>query len=207
MPVSNPLVGEVTAYLVKDETILTWEEPGTEIVVKATLWVGDHNYPIDDATLILTVDDPLSLEVNDKTVKRLPQDDTEVVVFDEWKLFTSAKKEDGFTPYYTKNMIMPKASLVSEAINGDYNAFGAELKVDLITIYEKIDDTEAGKVRFDKSKYTWNSDTGRLTLLQDDAAELLHPVVAQIRVTFTHDVHAKAEKCSETYDMFVTFVN
>ena len=206
-PVNNPLVGEVTAYLEKDQTILTWDEPSTEIVVKATLWVGDHNYPIDEATLILEVEDPLSLEVKDRTVKRLPQDDTEVVVFDEWKLFTSAMKEDGFTPYYTENMIVPTAAAVADAIDSNYNAFGAEVKVDLLTIYEKVDDTEAGKVRFDESKYSWNSTTGRLVLLQDDAAELLHPVVAHIRVTFTHNVHATAEKCSETYDMFVTFVN
>ena len=206
-PVNNPLVGEVTAYLEKDQTILTWDEPSTEIVVKATLWVGDHNYPIDEATLILEVEDPLSLEVKDRTVKRLPQDDTEVVVFDEWKLSTSAMKEDGFTPYYTKNMILPTASTVADAIDPNYNAFGAEVKVDLLTIYEKVDDTEAGKVRFDESKYSWSSTTGRLVLLQDDAATLLHPVVAHIRVTFTHNVHATAEKCSETYDMFVTFVN
>ena len=72
-------------------------------------------------------------------------------------------------------------------------------------MYEKVGEGENDKVLYDSSKYVWEPEKGILTLKQDDAAELLNPIVAQIRVTFTHNVHGASDACSETKDIFVTF--
>ena len=205
-PIPNPLLGvDVTAYLTKKEAILNWTDPGTKIKVKATLWAGA--YPIDDAVLILNVEDPLTFTAGNITEKRKVEKDTPVYVYREFALISTAKKFDG-TLAHSGNLINTKATAdditnITEIISADVRkAYGIDIKVEKVTIVEK---TEAGDVLYDSSKYSWVPEIGLLTLKKDDAAQLLNPIEAQIRVTFTHNVHGASAACSVTRDFTVTF--
>lgn len=205
-PIPNPLLGvDVTAYLTKKEAILNWTDPGTKIKVKATLWAGA--YPIDEAVLILNVEDPLTFTAGNITEKRKVEKDTPVYVYREFALISTAKKFDG-TLAHSGNLINTKATAdditnITEIISADVRkAYGIDIKVEKVTIVEK---TEAGDVLYDSSKYSWVPEIGLLTLKKDDAAQLLNPIEAQIRVTFTHNVHGASAACSVTRDFTVTF--
>lgn len=204
-PINNPLLGvDVTAYLTKKEAILNWTDPGTQIKVKATLWAGA--YPMDEATLILNVEDPLTFTAGNIIKERIVEDDTPVYVFEKFALISTAKKYDG-TLAFSGNLIEtdPETAVsdIAEIIAGDVKkAFGITIKTEMVTIVEK---TESGDVLYDSSKYTWVPETGLLTLKKDDAAQLLNPIQAHIRVTFTHNVHGASDACSVTRDFTVTF--
>lgn len=204
-PINNPLLGvDVTAYLTKKEAILNWTDPGTQIKVKATLWAGA--YPMDEATLILNVEDPLTFTAGNIIKERIVEDDTPVYVFEKFALISTAKKHDG-TLAFSGNLIEtdPETAVsdIAEIIAGDVKkAFGITIKTEMVTIVEK---TESGDVLYDSSKYSWVPETGLLTLKKDDAAQLLNPIQAHIRVTFTHNVHGASDACSVTRDFTVTF--
>ena len=202
--IPNPLLGvDVTAYLTKKEAILNWTDPGTQIKVKATLWAGA--YPIDEAVLILNVEDPLTFTAGNITETRKVEKDTPVYVYRKFALISTAKKFDG-TLAHSGNLIDTEAediTNISEIISDKVKkAYGINIKVEKVTIVEK---TEAGDVLYDSSKYSWVPETGLLTLKKDDAAQLLNPIEAQIRVTFTHNVHGASTACSVTRDFTVTF--
>ena len=204
--IPNPLLGvPVTAYLTKKEAILNWTDPGTQIKVKATLWAGA--YPIDEAVLILNVEDPLTFTAGNITETRKVEKDTPVYVYREFALISTAKKYDG-TLAHTGNLIKTDTKAeditnISEIISADVRkAYGIDIKVEKVTIVEK---TEKGDVLYDSSKYSWVPETGLLTLMKDDAAQLLNPIEAQLRVTFTHNVHGASDACSVTRDFTVTF--
>lgn len=202
-PIPNPLLGkEITAYLQKDQAQLTWKDKGTQIKVKATLWASV--YPIDEATLILNVEDPISFSAASIDVPRIVEDDTPVNVWKNFSLSSTAKKFDG-TVAHPGDLINREATSIKDIISAEVKkAYGIEVGVELVTIYEQ---TEAGNVLYDGSKYddTKLESDGILVLKRDDAAVLLNPIVAQIRVTFKHNVHGVGDKCSETTDIFVKF--
>lgn len=199
----NPLIGEdVTAYLKKTESILTWKDKTTQIRVKATLWAGA--YPIDDAILLLNVKDPLTFKAPSIKKERKIEDNTVAYVYEQFALYSSALKADG-TPAHDvdENLINTGAASIKDIISANVkNIYGIELDVEMQTIYEQ---TEAGNVLYDASKYVWNDEHGILTLKKDDAAMLLNPIVAEFAVTFKHNVHGASEQCSETKNMTVTF--
>ena len=204
-PINNPLLGvDVTAYLTKKEAVLNWTDPGTQIKVKATLWAGA--YPMDEATLILNVEDPLTFTAGNITKERIVEDDTPVYVFEKFALISTAKRYDG-TLAFSGNLIETDPEIavsdIREIIADDVkDAFGIDIKTEMVTIVEK---TESGDVLYDSSKYSWVPETGLLTLKKDDAAQLLNPIQAHIRVTFTHNVHGASDACSVTRDFTVTF--
>ena len=202
-PIDNPLLGKkITAYLEKDQAQLTWKDKGTQIKVKATLWASV--YPIDEATLILNVEDPISFSAASIDVPRIVEDDTPVNVWKNFSLSSSAKKYDGTTAH-PGDLINREAESIKDIISTQVkDAYGIEVAVEMVTIYEQ---TEAGNVLYDSSKYDDSKleSDGILVLKRDDAAVLLNPIVAQIRVTFKHNVHGVGEKCSETTDIFVKF--
>ena len=72
----------------------------------------------------------------------------------------------------------------------------------MTTIYEQ---TANGTVIYDSSKYSWDKETGILILKKDDAAQLLNPIVAEIKVTYSHNVHGKSDLCIESKTIKVTF--
>ena len=200
-PINNPLVGDVTAYLAKTNSILTWKDNGTEVKVKATLWAGA--YPIDYATVILKVVDPLTFVAKGATVERKIKEDTEIKVYKNFSL-TSIVDEHKNIP----NLIDVNAASLENTIADVYKtAYGADLKIEKVTVYEKVDDTEAGQVLYDDSKYTWNPTTGIFKLMKDDANELINPIVAKFHVTFTHKVHANTDPCHVTNDIEIVIVD
>ena len=202
-PIDNPLLGKkITAYLEKDQAQLTWKDKGTQIKVKATLWASV--YPIDEATLILNVEDPISFSAASIDVPRIVEDDTPVNVWKNFSLSSTAKKFDGTTAH-PGDLINREAKSIKDIISTQVkDAYGINVGVEMVTIYEQ---TEAGNVLYDASKYDDSKleSDGILVLKRDDAAVLLNPIVAQIRVTFEHNVHGVGDKCSETTDIFVKF--
>ena len=201
-PIFNPLVGQdVTAYLQKEQAILTWMDKGTQIKVKATLWASA--YAIDEAILLLNVEDPISFSAASIEAERIVEGDTPVNVWEKFSLSSSAKNYEGKIAH-AGDLINRKATSIKDIISDAVKtAYGISVDADIVTMYEK---TEAGNVIYDSSKYEWNKEDGILTLLRDDAAQLLNPIEAQIRVTFKHNVHGTGTQCSETTDIFVTFV-
>ena len=204
-PISNPLVGaDITAYLQKEQAILTWKDKGTQVKVKATLWAGA--YPVDYATLILTVEDPIKFSAKNITKERVVEGVTVAKVFEGFELYSTAKAADGTPAFAKTNLVNTAAGDLTSILPADVvDAFGIKITTEMVTMYEKVGEGENDKVLYDSSKYVWEPEKGILTLKQDDAAELLNPIVAQIRVTFTHNVHGASEACSETKDIFVTF--
>lgn len=199
----NPLIGDyVTAYLKKTESILTWKDKSTQIRVKATLWAGA--YPIDEATLILNVKDPLTFKAPSIRKERKIETNTVAYVYEQFALYSSALKEDGKPAHEAdENLINTAASSIKNIISETVkNTYGIDLDVKIQTIYEQ---TEAGNVLYDASKYIWNEEDGILILKKDDAAMLLNPIVAEFAVTFKHNVHGASEQCSETKNMTITF--
>ena len=202
-PINNPLVGDVTAYLQKQQSILKWTDHGTQIKVKATLWAGA--YPIDYATLILNVEDPITFSADNITKERIVEADTPVKVYEKFSLMSTAKTLAGVQAH-KGNLIKTNAASLAEILSAEVvKAYGIKIETELVTMYEQVAEGENGKVLYDSSKYTWNKNTGILTLKKDDAAQLLNPIVAQIRVKFTHNVHGASDACTETSDIFVTF--
>lgn len=198
-PISNPLVGDITAYLAKNNSILTWMDSGIQIKVKATLWAGA--YPVDYATLELNVEDPLTFTAENITVDRLIKDDTVVKVYQNFKL-TSTVEEHANIP----NLLDVTKDSLADILTADaVVAYGTTIKVQKVSVYEKLGENEADKVLYDESKYEWNETTGILTLKKDDAAVLINPIEAHIKVTFSHNVHGTSEACPVTKDIFVTF--
>ena len=178
-PINNPEVGLVTAYLAKKNSILTWMDAGTQIKVKATLWAGA--YPIDYATLILNVDDPLTFTAGNVEAKREVKKDTDVKVFKNFKLTSTVEEHKGI-----ENLLNVEAESLKDILATEYlTAYNANVTVKKLTVYEKVGDA---KVIYDDTKYALNEETGIFTLRQDDAAVLINPIVAEIVVTFTHDV-------------------
>jgi hypothetical protein len=202
-PINNPLVGDVTAYLQKEQSILKWTDHGTQIKVKATLWAGA--YPVDYATLILNVEDPITFSADNIVAERIVEDDTPVKVYEKFSLMSTAKTLAGVQAH-KGNLIKTDAATIADILSADVvKAYGIKIETELVTMYEQVAEGENGKVLYDSSKYSWDKTTGILTLKKDDAAELLHPIVAQIRVKFTHNVHGASDACTETSDIFVTF--
>lgn len=202
-PINNPLVGDVTAYLQKEQSILKWTDHGTQIKVKATLWAGA--YPIDYATLILNVEDPITFSAGNIVAERIVEKDTPVKVYEKFSLMSTAKTLAGVQAH-KGNLIKTNAATIAEILSAEVvKAYGIKIETELVTMYEQVAEGENGKVLYDSSKYSWDKTTGILTLKKDDAAELLHPIVAQIRVKFTHNVHGASDACTETSDIFVTF--
>ena len=202
-PIHNPLVGDVTAYLQKEKSILKWTDHGTQIKVKATLWAGA--YPIDYATLILNVVDPLTFSAGDVVAERVVEDNTVAKVFSKFSLTSIAKDINGKTAH-AGQLINVNADELSQIITDKVRtAYGIDFKTEMVAIYEKVGEGENDKVIYDESKYTWEESKGILTLKKDDAAKLLHPIVAEIRVTFTHNVHGASDACSVTRDIKVIF--
>ena len=178
-PINNPEVGLVTAYLAKKNSILTWMDAGTQIKVKATLWAGA--YPIDYATLILNVEDPLTFTAGNVEAKREVKKDTDVKVFKNFKLTSTVEEHKGI-----ENLLNVEAESLKDILATEYlTAYNANVTVKKLTVYEKVGDA---KVIYDDTKYALNEETGIFTLRQDDAAVLINPIVAEIVVTFTHDV-------------------
>ena len=198
---NHPLLGvDIDSYLTKEEAILTWTDPHTQIKVKATLMAGV--YPIHEATLILNVEDPLTFTAGDITKQRIVEADTPVKVYEQFALISTAKNHEGKLAH-TGNLINVAADSFENVLSDEIKkAYGLTIKLEKITIVER---TANGDVLYDDSKYEWNPTTGILTLKKDDAAQLLNPIVAQIRVTYTHNVHGKSEACSESKDIYVTF--
>lgn len=202
-PINNPLVGDVTAYLQKEQSILKWTDHGTQIKVKATLWAGA--YPVDYATLILNVEDPITFSADDIVAERIVEADTPVKVYSKFSLMSTAKTLAGVQAH-KGNLIKTDAETIAGILTADViKAYGIKIETELVTMYEQVAEGENGKVLYDASKYSWDKNTGILTLKKDDAAELLNPIVAQIRVKFTHNVHGSSDACTETSDIFVTF--
>lgn len=199
--IPNPLLGvEINAYLQKEKAMLTWKDHGTQIKVKATL--DASGYVIDEAILILNVEDPISFSAGDIKKQRIVENDTPVNVWDKFSLSSSAKKNDG-TLAHSGDLINREATSIKNIISDAVKtAYGISVEADIVSIVEQ---TEAGPVIYDGSKYDWNKKDGILTLKKDDAAKLLNPIVAQITVTFKHNVHATGGQHSETTDIFVTF--
>ena len=178
-PINNPEVGLVTAYLAKKNSILTWMDAGTQIRVKATLWAGA--YPIDYATLILNVEDPLTFTAGNVEAKREVKKDTDVKVFKNFKLTSTVEEHKGI-----ENLFNVEAESLKDILATEYlTAYNANVTVKKLTVYEKVGDAQ---VIYDDTKYVLNEETGIFTLRQDDAAVLINPIVAEIVVTFTHDV-------------------
>ena len=173
-PINNPLVGDVTAYLQKEQSILKWTDHGTQIKVKATLWAGA--YPVDYATLILNVVDPITFSAGNIDAERIVEDDTPVKVYENFCLISTAKNLDGDQPHKS-NQIKTSAKTIAEILSADVvKAYGIKIETELVTMYEQVAEGESGKVLYDSSKYSWDKTTGILTLKKDDAAELLHPI-------------------------------
>ena len=203
-PKHNPLVGDVTAYLQKEQAILNWTDHGTQIKVKATLWAGA--YPVDYATLILNVEDPITFSAGNVTKERIVHADTPAYVFEKFSLTSTAKTLDG-KKAHSGNLVNTAATSLENIIAADVvKAYGIKVEAELVAIYEQVAEGEDGKVLYDSSKYVWNKTTGKLVLNQDDAAQLLNPIEAQIRIKFTHNVHGASDACTETSDIFVKFV-
>ena len=199
--INNPLLGvDINAYLQKEKAILTWKDHGTQIKVKATL--DASGYVIDEAILILNVEDPISFSAGDIKKQRIVEANTPVNVWDKFSLSSSAKKNDG-TLAHSGDLINREATSIKNIISDAVKtAYGISVEADIVSIVEQ---TEAGNVIYDTSKYDWNKEDGILTLKKDDAAMLINPIVAQITVTFKHNVHATGGQHSETTDIFVTF--
>lgn len=198
----NPELGlDITAYLKKTESILKWTDPGTQIEVKATLWAGA--YPIDEATLILNVEDPLTFKAEDIVAERIVEADTPVKVFKNFTLTSTAKNYLGEIAHPGTNLINVNAADLSGILPADVKkAYNLTIATEMTTIYEQ---TANGTVIYDSSKYSWNKDTGILILKKDDAAQLLNPIVAEIKVTYSHNVHGKSDLCIESKTIKVTF--
>lgn len=198
----NPELGlDITAYLKKTESILTWTDPGTQIEVKATLWAGA--YPIDEVILILNVEDPLTFKAEDIVAERIVEADTPVKVFQNFTLTSTAKNYLGAIAHPGENLINVKADNLSGILPADVKkAYNLTIATEMTTIYEQ---TANGTVIYDSSKYSWNKDTGILILKKDDAAQLLNPIVAEIKVTYSHNVHGKSDLCIESKTIKVTF--
>ena len=81
-------------------------------------------------------------------------------------------------------------------------AYNLTIATEMTTIYEQ---TANGTVIYDSSKYSWDKETGILILKKDDAAQLLNPIVAEIKVTYSHNVHGKSDLCIESKTIKVTF--
>lgn len=198
----NPELGlDITAYLKKTESILTWTDPGTQIEVKATLWAGA--YPIDEVILILNVEDPLTFKAEDIVAERIVEADTPVKVFKNFTLTSTAKNYLGAIAHPGDNLINVNADNLSGILPADVKkAYNLTIATEMTTIYEQ---TANGTVIYDSSKYSWNKDTGILILKKDDAAQLLNPIVAEIKVTYSHNVHGKSDLCIESKTIKVTF--
>ena len=194
----------MTAYLQKEQAILNWTDHGTQIKVKATLWAGA--YPVDYATLILNVEDPITFSAGNVTKERIVHADTPAYVFEKFSLTSTAKTLDG-KKAHSGNLVNTAATSLENIIAADVvKAYGIKVEAELVAIYEQVAEGEDGKVLYDSSKYVWNKTTGKLVLNQDDAAQLLNPIEAQIRIKFTHNVHGASDACTETSDIFVKFV-
>ena len=201
-PLDNPSVGKIAAYLQKEKSILKWADHGTQVKVKATLWAGA--YPIDYATLVLNVVDPLRFIAENIEATRVPRQETVVKIFSGFDLRSSAQDNKGDL-YHTQNLINVAAADLASAINpAAVEAYGVKITTTMSTIYEEIG---GAMVPYDDSKYTWDSTKGILTLHKDDAVELLNPIVAKILVTFEHNVHATSKACQESKVIEVRFVN
>ena len=201
-PLDNPSVGKIAAYLQKTKAILHWADHGTQVKVKATLWAGA--YPIDYATLVLNVVDPIRFIATDVPATRVPREETVVKVYKNFDLRSIAKDKDG-KYYHEQNLIDNTAANLTAAIDSKaVEAYGVKISTTMLTIYEEIGES---KVPYDDSKYTWEEANGILRLHKDDAVELLNPIVAKIQVTFEHNVHASSESCKESKVIEVRFTN
>jgi hypothetical protein len=198
--IDNPLVGTINAYLQKSKAVLHWSDTNTEIKVKATLWSGA--YPIDYATLVLNVEDPLTFKVGNIPAEREARKATEVKVYSGFDLRSSAQTMAG-VPYHTQNLILTNAETFADAIDPKaVEAYGVKISLALQRVYEDVGEG----VPYDDTKYTWNKETGILTLLADDAVKLHHNIVAKIQVTFEHEVH-NSESCKRVEYLEVRFKN
>ena len=192
-PVVNPVTGTITAYLDKDEAILTWKENGTRVKVKATLWAGA--YPVDTKVVELIVVDPLTFQaVNPEDGERVAEKETTIYVYENFVLTSTAKDQNGKLAH-PGNLIDKKEKTLQAAISEKAKtAYGVEITLKMLTVVERMPD--GSEVLYDASKYSWNETTGVLTLHADDAAELINPIVAKIRVNYKHGVHAESDNCN-----------
>ena len=192
-PVVNPVTGTITAYLDKDEAILTWKENGTRVKVKATLWAGA--YPVDTKVVELIVVDPLTFQaVNPEDGQRVAEKETTIYVYENFVLTSTAKNQSGKLAH-PGNLIDKSKKTLQAAISEDAKtAYGVEITLKMLTVVERMPD--GSEVLYDASKYSWNETTGVLTLHADDAAELINPIVAKIRVNYKHGVHAESDNCN-----------
>ena len=201
-PVNHPVVGEITAYLKKQNSILHWNDRGTEVKVNATLWAGA--YPIDYATLNLKVVDPLTFSIGDNiTEPRKVEEDTKVQVYRNFTL-TSIVEEHKLAAgiIVCPEDEMDNLANIKDILNPDFvTAYGCDIEITPVSVYEKLTN---GTAIYDESKYDWNPTTGVLTLKKDDVAELINPIEALFNVKFSHNVHPGRQAVEATFT--VTFV-
>ena len=208
-PINNPLIGaDVTGYLAKANSILTWNDPATKVVVKATLWADA--YTLDVAYLNLYVEDPLTFTAGNVKVDRKIEEDTVVPVYKEFCLTSTVEEHASY-----ENLLNVEAETLADIFTFETpiepdvkTAYGIDITTEKITVYEEVTlaDGSKGQVLYDTDKYTWVPETGIITLKKDDAAELLNPIVAEIRVNFTHKVHGESTACKESKTIEVRFV-
>lgn len=199
-PINNPLVGDVTAYLQKQEAVLDWGEyDGTVVKVKATLNAG--SYAVDYATLILNVVDPLTFIPSDpEAVARQLSGDTKVKVYENFVLTSSVEEHKNIA-----NLLDVEAASFADILDADIKkAYDITMTLAQITVYEEIPGYAADKCPiYDGSKYHFDPATGIFILKKDDVGELINPIVAAIKVSFKHNIHSGSAGCVEEKTIFV----
>ena len=175
-PVNDPSVGEVTARLARNNSLLTWDYSQSYVKVKATLW--DEDSPVDDAVLILSVEDPLMFSVNDIYCTAV-DGNAAIRVYQALSLKSSVEEHREVT-----NLLDVNAGSFADILADEYMfAYGIAINIDLYWIY--CYDDYGVMDSLPPTKYVWDSADGILTI--NDSEGTAKSIHAEFRVSFAHD--------------------
>ena len=194
-PVNDPSVGEVTARLARNNSLLTWDYRHNYVKVKATLWKGE--IPIDDAVLILSVEDPLVFDVSDIYCTAVDGFDTVIRAYQSFYLKSTVEEHSGI-----RNLLDVNARSFADILADEYLfAYGIAINIDLYRIYYY--DNYGGMGNLGETEYAWNSADGILIINDNDGSA--KKIYADFRVSFTHNFRMCT--CPDTIDFRVTVLN